>query len=244
VWCADADGVVDTTTVQGHDGPLTELDVGVVELTQGAVALDHLIDACARRFQWLASYTVCEAYADADALRRFAATEFVSDQYGEVGAEPPGFPVVVRGKVQCEDIDLQTGPAAAQAAAHDLAVPDRLRAWRATESFNVWRSRVALCRDLADGGCLDFDTAREHAVTAQSELDGTWPILVTARDPDHPSHARLCADVRLQRSGFIEVGYHAVQSPGGRSGSIETGVDAPEPEATGTRSGEPTSPAQ
>lgn len=72
VWCADAGGVVDTVTWQGHDGPLTDLDVQVVALEVGAVTEDELLDVCASRFGWLTGATLCEAFADTDSLERFA----------------------------------------------------------------------------------------------------------------------------------------------------------------------------
>lgn len=225
VWCADADGVVDTVTWQGHDGPLTALDVRVLELHDGPVSEEDLVEACARQWRWSARHTVCEAYTDVDALRRHAASELVADRHGEAGARPPGFPVVVRGGVRCEDLVLRMPDAS-----DPVPAPDRLRPLRAIESFNGWRARETAWRDAADAGCLDLAMARGHALTAQAELDGTWLVLETAHDPEHPSHAGLCFDVRLRRGGFIEVGYHAVESPVGRSGPIDV-TDAAEPDA-------------
>jgi hypothetical protein len=213
VWCADADGVVDTVTWEGHDGALTGVDVQVVELDAGAVSEGDLLDACARRFRWLESATLCEAHAAAEGVRRYDETEFVSGQYGELGSDRPAFPVVVRGQVQCEDVELEAGPAAGSAEVDDLPVADRLQRWQSTQRFNDWRAREAAWREAADEGCLDIDAAREHALTAQEELVGDWPVLETARDPEDPSHAELCLDVRLKREGFIEVSYHRIEVP-------------------------------
>lgn len=208
VWCADADGVVDTVTWDGHDGLLTGLDVQIVGLDADAVSKDDLLDACARPFRWLASATLCEASTAAEQVRRYAESEFVSEQHGELGSDRPGFPVVVRDQVQCEDVELDAGPAAASAEVGDSPVADRLRGWQSTRRFNDWRRREAAWREAADEGCLDIDAAREHALTAQAELAGDWPVLETARDPEDPSHAGLCFDVRLRREGYIELGYH------------------------------------
>lgn len=228
VWCADADGVVDTVTWRGHDGSLTELDLKVIALDVGAVAEADLLDACARRLRWPTRTTLCEAYAEwPDAGATMA---LVSARHGEPGPDRPGFPVVVRGRVACEDVTLQAGPAAALAEANDLPVVNRLRVWQATQRLNDWRTREGVWREAADGGCLDIAAAREHALTAQAELDGDWPVLETARDPEDPSHAGLCLDVRLQREGFIEVGYHAVETPHGRSGPVESVTDRAEDE--------------
>lgn len=227
VWCADADGVVDTVTWQGHDGPLTDLDVKVVELDADDVAEDDLLDACARRFRWLTNAALCEAYAAPDELDRYAATEFVSARYGEPGSDPPGFPVVVRGGVSCEDVQLEAGPAAAVADANDLPIADQLRDWQGTEQLNAWRAREEVWREAADEDCLDIAAARDHARTAQAELVGDWPVLETARDPHDPSHAGLCLDVRLRREGFIEVSYHAVEGPS-RPGAM---TDTAEPDS-------------
>jgi hypothetical protein len=231
VWCADAHGVVDTVTWQGHDGPLTDLDVQVVALEAGAVSVDELLEACAGRFRWLTSATLCEAYADGESLERFATTEFVSERYGEPGVDQPGFPVVVRDRVPCEDVELQAGPAAAVADASDQPIADRMRDWDTSQRFNDWRAREARWRDAADGGCLDIDQAREHALAAQAELDGDWPVFETARDPEDPSHSGLCLDVRLQRGGFIEISYHAVETPRGRPGPEDDVTDIAEPDA-------------
>ena len=231
VWCADADGVVDTVgTWQGHDHPLPDLDVKLVRLEVGAVSEDDLLDACARPFRWLARATLCEAYAAAEGVDRYAATEFVSERYGEPGSDPPGFPVVVRGRVSCEDLHLDAGPAAAVADANDRPIADQLRDWQSTERFNDWRAREEEWREAADGDCLDIDTARQHALTAQAELVGDWPVLETARDPEDPSHAGLCLDVRLQREGYIAVSYHAVVTPGGRTGPVDDIRDVSEPD--------------
>ena len=226
VWCADADGVVDTATWQGHDGPLTGLDVKVVELDAGDVSEGDLLDACTGLLGWLTSATLCEAYAAPEALQRDTTTHAVSEVYGQPGPDPPGFPVVVRGRVSCADVPLDAGPAAALARSNDHPIADRLRDWPSTQRFNEWRAREAMWRDAADDGCLDIDAAREHGLTAQAELEGDWPMLETARDPEDPSHAGLCFDVRLRRQGFIEIGYHAVQRP---SGSI-TPEDTSEPD--------------
>ena len=211
VWCADAEGVVDTVTWEGHDGSLTDVDVQVVGLDGGAVSEQDLLDACARRFRWLASATLCEAYTTVEGVRRYAETEFVSEQHGEPGQDPPGFPVVVRGQVQCEDFELDSGPADASGDGHPVA--DRLRGWQSTQRFNDWRSREVAWREAADEGCLDIHEAREYGLTAHEELAGDWPVLETARAPEDPSHAGLCLDVRLQREGFIDVGYHPVERP-------------------------------
>jgi hypothetical protein len=215
VWCADADGVVDTVTWEGHDGPLTGVDMQLVELDAGAVSEEDLLDACARRFRWLESATLCGAYAAAKGVRRYAETEFVSEQHGEVGSDRPAFPVVVRGQEQCDDVELDAGPAAASAEVDGFPVADRLQGWQSTQRFNDWRAREAAWREAADEGCLDIDTAREHALTAQAQLVGDWPVLETARDPEDPSHAGLCLDVRLKRGGFIEVSYHRLEVPAG-----------------------------
>lgn len=230
VWCADADGVVDTVTREGHDGPLTDLGVRVVELAVGAVSEADLLDACARRFRWAGSSTLCEAYAAPEGVDRYAATEFVSGQYGQADADRPGFPVVVRGQVSCVEVRLDAGPAAAAADANDLPIADRLRDWQSTERFNEWRAREDLLRTAADGGCLDIASARQHALDAQAELAGDWPVLETARDPEDPSHAGLCLDVRLQREGYIEVSYHAVETPGGREDPVDDVRDVSEPD--------------
>lgn len=132
VWCADDDGVVDTVTWEGHDGPLTDLDVRVVQLAAGDVSEADLLDACSRRFGWAASPTLCEAYAAPSGIDRYAATEFVSERYGEAVADRPGFPVVVRGQVSCEDLRLDAGPDAAVADANDLPIADQLRDWQST----------------------------------------------------------------------------------------------------------------
>jgi hypothetical protein len=231
VWCADADGVVDTVTWQGHDGPLTGLDVQVVALGAGAVSEDDLLDACAGRFRWLTGATVCEAYADVESLERFATTEFVFERYGEPGPDGPGFPVVVRDRTSCADVELDAGPAAAVAAAGDRPIADRLRDWDTSQRFNDWRAREAAWRDAADGGCLDLGQAREHALAAQAELDGDWPVFETAHDPEDPTHAGLCLDVRLQREGFIEISYHAVETTQGRPGAVEDVTDIVEPDS-------------
>jgi hypothetical protein len=231
VWCADADGVVDTVTVQGHDGPLTDLEVQVVDLGAGAVSEQDLIDACAGRFGWWTGTTLCEAYAAPEDLERLAASEFVSEHYGDTGSDRPGFPVVVRDRVSCEQVQLQAGPAAAVAAANDFPSADRLREWEATQRFNDWRAREAAWRDAADGGCLDIDTARDHAMAGQAELAGDWPVFETARDPGDPSHAGLCLDVRLQREGFIEIRYHAVETPLGRPDAVDDVTDIVEPDS-------------
>jgi hypothetical protein len=235
VWCTDAAGVVDTVTWEGHDGPLTDLDVKVVQLEVGTVSNDDLLDACAQRFRWPASATLCEVYAAPEALERYAATEFVSERYGESGSDRPGFPVVVRGRVTCEDVHLDAGPAAAVAEASDFPIADQLRAWQGTDRFNDWRARETMWREAADVGCLDIDTARRHALTAQAELAGDWPVLETARDPEDPSHAGLCLDVRLQREGYIAVSYHAVETPGGRTGPVHDISDVSEPDTPAGR---------
>lgn len=231
VLCADAAGVVDTVTWQGHDGPLTDLDVKVVQLEVGPVSNDDLLDACARRFRWPARATLCEAYATSEALEGYAATEFVSERYGEPGSDRPGFPVVVRGRVTCEDVHLDAGPAAAISEASDVPIADQLRAWQDTDRFNDWRARETMWREAADVGCLDIDTARRHALTAQAELAGDWLVLETARDPEDPSHAGLCLDVRLQPVGYIEVSYHAVEFTGRRSGPVHDISDVSEPDS-------------
>ncbi len=232
VWCADGAGVVDTVTRHGHGGPLTDLDVKVVQLEVGAVSEYDLLDACARRFRWPANATLCEAYAAPEGLERYAATEFVSERSGEPGgSDRPGFPVVVRGRVSCEDVQLDAGPAAAVAEASDFPIADQLRDWQDTDRFNDWRAREAVWREAADSGCLDIDTARQHALTARAELVGDWPVLETARDPEDPSHAGLCLDVRLQREGYITVSYHAVETPGGRSGPVDDVRDVSEPDS-------------
>jgi hypothetical protein len=59
---------------------------------------------------------------------------------------------------------------------------------------------------------------------------GDWPVLETARDPEDPSHAGLCLDLRLQREGFIEVSYHAIQTPGGGTGPVDDVHSGSEPE--------------
>jgi hypothetical protein len=221
VWCADADGVVDTVTWEGHDGPLSGVDVQVVELDSGAVSEEDLLDACARRFRWPASATLCEAYAAAEGLRRYSESEFVAEQHGEPGADRPGFPVVVSGQVQCEEVELDAGPAAASAEVGHPPVTDRLRSWQSTQRFNDWRGREAAWREAAwreaaDEGCLDIDTARENALTAQAELAGDWPVLETARNPEDPSHAGLCFDLSLRREGYIDLNYQdGPQTPAG-----------------------------
>jgi len=191
----------------------------------------ELLDACAGRFRWLTGATLCEAYADAESLQRFATTEFVSERYGEPGEDQPGFPVVVRDRVPCEDVHLQAGPAAARADASDRPIADRLRDWDASQRFNDWRAQEARWRDAADDGCLDIDEARAYALTAQAELDGDWPVFETARDPQGPSHAELCLDVRLRREGFIEVSYHAVETPRGPPDAVGDVTDIVEPDS-------------
>ena len=52
----------------------------------------------------------------------------------------------------------------------------------------------------------------------------------TAREPQDPSHDGLCIDVRLQREGFIEISYHAVETPGGRPGPVDDVTDTVEPD--------------
>jgi hypothetical protein len=235
VWCADAAGVVDTVTRQGHGGPLTDLDVKVVQLEVGAVSEDDLLDACARRFRWPASATLCEAYAAPEGLERYVATEFVSERYGEPGLDRPGFPVVVRGRASCEDVRLDAGPAAAVAEASEFPIADQLRDWQDTDRFNDWRAREAVWREAADDGCLEIDTARQHALTARAELAGDWPVLETACDPEDPSHEGLCLDVRLHREGYIAVSYHDVVTPGGRTGPVDDIRDVSEPASPADR---------
>lgn len=228
VWCADSDGVVDTVAWKGHDGPLTDLDVQVVALDAVPVSETEPLDACTGRFRWLTGATLCEAYADGDSLERLATTEFVSERYGEPGPDDPVIPVVVRDPMSCTDVELDAGPAAAVDDASDRPIACRLRDWNTSQRLNDWRAQEARWRDAADGGCLDIGQAREHALTAQAELDGDWPVFETVSDPEDPTHAGLCLDVRLRREGCIEVGYHAVEKPRGRPGAVEDVTDVVE----------------
>jgi hypothetical protein len=213
VWCADSDGVVDTVTVRGHDGPLTDLAVQVVALEVGAVSEHDLLAACLGWSHRRADTTLCEAYAAPEDVERLAASEFVTQRHGQLGSDRPGFPVVVRAQVSCEQVRLQAAPAAAVATANDLPITDRLRPWEATERFNEWRAREAVWRSAADDGCLDIAAARAAARAAQGELAGDWPVFETVHAPDDRSRAELCFDVRLHRAGFIEVSHHAALPP-------------------------------
>jgi hypothetical protein len=227
VWCADRSGGVDTITWQLHDGEETTVDVKVLELTAGEVTEQDLVDACSRTLRWGASDTLCEAYVDAADLQRFAASESIVAVHGEMeDEERPGFPVVVRGIVDCEDLTPKVDTTTAAIGA--IAVPSRMRAWGSTGTFNAWRAEERGWRDAADAGCLGVEEARELALDARERLSGDWPVLDTAHAAEDPVHAGLCFDVRLDRGGFIEVGYHAVESPGGRSGDVRVDQDVSE----------------
>ncbi|MCC5947891.1 MAG: hypothetical protein JJT89_05495 [Nitriliruptoraceae bacterium] len=239
VWCADGDGLVDERTVRGHDGPVTDLDVRVVGLEAGAVSDRELLDACDRWPEWarwarlFGGGTVCAAWADPASIERYAASALVAGWDGPAGPDRPGFPVVVRGTDTCEGVRLQTGPDTVLARTGVTPIADRLGPWPSVERFNAWRAAEDRWRDAADGSCLDVEAARALAARAQHDLDGDWPIVETAHDPEHPGHAGLCLDVRLERGGYIVVAYHHVETPGGRSGPVGDVVDEAAPDAPG-----------
>lgn len=109
--------------------------------------------------------------------------------------------------MSCADVELEAGPAAAVADADDRPITDRLREWDTSKRFNDWHALEARCRSAADDGYLDN----------------------SAHDPDYPTHVGLCLDMRLRHEGFIEISYHAVETPRGRPGALEDVTDIVEP---------------
>ncbi len=213
VWCAGPDGVIETVTWDGHDGELTGLDVRIIALADGPVSDDDLIRACSRRWRWPARVTVCEASAAAETVTRMAERDHVTGIHGAPTSDRPGFPMVVRGRVGCEDVTLRLADAD-HAAATDLGVlPLSSRSWPGTDALNVARSVEQRLRTAADGGCLALGEARDLAIAAHDELAGDWPVVETTPGAADPEHAGLCFDVRLHRAGVIEVDYHPIEQP-------------------------------
>lgn len=207
VWCADDDGVVDTVTYPGHDGDLTALDVQIIELSSGDTSDEELLEACSRPWRWLATDTLCEAYAPVGAVQRVAAQDRINAVHGDAGGHRPGFPVVIRGDVACEEVVLEVGRPA-----------DHLRSWDATEAFNLARRVEFDLAEATDHGCLGVADARALALQAREELSGDWPVLESTGGAEHDEHAGLCFDVRLDRSGFLHVDYAQLQRPASPDG--------------------------
>jgi hypothetical protein len=199
VWCADEDGTVDHVTYQGHDGPLTAIDVRVLEFGYD-ITEDDLLEACRPRLRWFTTATLCGAYAPPDRLREFVERLDATAVHGEPGQDRPVLPVVLRGDVACEDVTLDVGIGA-----------DQLREWDAatTEALRRARQVEARLSHAADDGCLDVHEARDLAVGVRDELDGDWPVIETVRGAEDEVHDGLCFDVRLDRHGVIRVNYHA-----------------------------------
>jgi hypothetical protein len=217
VWCADRDGTVDTVTWDGHDGELTAVDVKIVELAVGSVSDGDLIGACSRPWPWRASATdtLCEAYTTAARVEQFTAEELVNAVHGEPTDQRPGFPVVIRGDVDCDNVRLQVGPESSVSTTDGTWVADPLRPWNSTDRFNQWRAAERRFAAASDHGCLDADRAHDIALSARDDLPGDWPVLESTSGADDASHAGLCFDVRLHRSGIIQVEYHSHVSPPG-----------------------------
>jgi hypothetical protein len=213
VWCADPDGVVDTIVWEGHDGNLSDIDVRVLGLSLGSVTDEDLVRVCANPGPATSAATICAAHTDEAVVVEYAGTDFVTAVHGEPTADRPGFPIVLRGAVDCDDVELHIPPVTD---ADPYTWADQLRTWRSTKDYNTWRAVEGRFGAAAEGGCLDVEAAREMALAARSELPGDWPVLESTHGADDPEHAGLCFDVRLHRSGVIRVEYRHFQSPGGR----------------------------
>lgn len=77
------------------------------------------------------------------------------------------------------------------------------------------------CPDRIVAHATDPQVNREHGPSDDGRTGSEQPTLP----------ARLCLDVRLQREGFIEIRYHAVEAPRGRSDAFDDIIDIVEPDS-------------
>lgn len=194
IWCAYDDGVVGSTRTFAFDldEPMTE---------------QHLIRACNDGPDEHAGhdkpneFTICEAHAPADEVRRSmdmtGRWEGSGDEQasrwktvsGELTTDRPGFPVVLGWDAHCPEVSLDTNAPAVQ-----------LGSWESTAAVNQARQIEIALTSAAYDQCLSLDEARTMAAEAQNQLQRDWLI-------GEPVGSMDCYRVWLDpQLGVLEIG--------------------------------------
>lgn len=203
VRCADEGGdILLEARPVGPKGDVALIpDIQLFDLVGDASSLteDDIVDACLR--QDGAEYTLCEAYSLAETSARYAVDEPHPDEvhgpepdvtHEPESETPPGFVVVIRAEVDCDDLSLTLGGAPLQI--------EHLRPWTSVDRFNRLREVDRKLLESSRDSCWDLAHARNRALEAREQLHGGWLIIEYMSDWDGDA----CFEVMFEH-GFVLV---------------------------------------